>query len=177
MYIQGSEHFRLHDWWHGPMTELLGLWAQLSERVPVHVATLHDATHGIEETVEGGNGKEGEEEGEGEGPGPAARKARKQLIKRKKRCLTVDASSFEALISGLEERQTKREGWQARERDPAFYNVPVNCRPMPVPFPPCSGDVEGRPDTPAAQAGLDKMVRRLRTLQHKYAALPQAGKE
>ena len=30
---------------------------------------------------------------------------------------------------------SKREGWYARALDPAFQIVPLDCQPMPVPFP------------------------------------------
>lgn len=105
-------------------------------------------------------------------------RSRKLLAKRRKRASTVTASSFEALIEGLQEvsgaerkgknlnecihnytfttfpvhlvylsertlsftylslqRQSKREGWHGRERDPAFESVPLDCQPMSIPFP------------------------------------------
>lgn len=74
------------------MKELLDLWAKLTERVGAHVATLCDAAYGISEA---------DNEAAETGPEEGRRKMRKQLAKRRKRCLQVDPGSFEAMIQGL----------------------------------------------------------------------------
>ena len=63
------------------------------------------------------------------------KRARKAFLKRKKRSMQVEApASFDALISYLEEKQAKREGWAAREKDAIFKGVESKFRPMRIPF-------------------------------------------
>lgn len=160
MYIQGEEHYRLHSWWHAPMAELLGLWAKLTERVALHVTTLRDAADGVPD-----------DEGEG-----VERKVRKQLIKRRKRCAQVEDGSYDAVIQGLLERHSKRAGWHAREKDPAFHSVPANCRPMAIPFPTIvmDGRACDKPDSAASQAALEALIADVRKMHQRYTGRQKA---
>jgi hypothetical protein len=186
MFIQGELHYELHEWWHGPMQELLGLWARLQERVAMHMATLRDAAGGLAEAEEalallhdahGGGAEKDEEDGGGEDGGGKAgsgrRKLRRQLEKRRKRCTAVDASSYDGLVQGLAERLEKRRGWLTREQDPAFHSVPDNCRPMRIPFP-CPAPL---PDSPEGLAGLERAVEDVKGFREAFsggAPLPAA---
>ena len=167
MYIQGELHHELHSWWHGPMKELLDLWAKLTERIEAHLCVLKDATGGIENA---------ETTIMATLPEQGRRKLRKQLLKRRKRCELVDAESFDALIEGLEERHTKRDGWHAREKDPAFQSVSINCRPMPIPFPSVmiNGHVAPHPDAPAGQTAMQGLIDEVRGLKEAFVKKPLA---
>lgn len=42
-YIQGKTHFDLHQWWHGPMHQLLDCWARLEEATSAVLRVLQAA--------------------------------------------------------------------------------------------------------------------------------------
>ena len=104
-------------WWHKPIQELLALFEQLEARTLLAIDTLHFAS-GVEvSSIEAMD-----------------KKQRKHQARRQKRANTVEAATFEELISGLTERHVKRDGWLAREEDPAFKSASKDCRPMRIPL-------------------------------------------
>ena len=104
-------------WWHKPLQELLAVFEQLEARTLLAIDTLHFAS-GVEvSSIEAMD-----------------KKQRKHQARRQKRASTVEVASFDELISGLTERHTKRDGWLAREEDPAFKSAPKDCRPMRIPL-------------------------------------------
>jgi len=42
-YVQGEEHYRIHEWWRAPIEELVRFWVQLEERTKRAIETLEDA--------------------------------------------------------------------------------------------------------------------------------------
>lgn len=62
------------------------------------------------------------------------KKQRKHQSRRQKRASTVEAASYDEVINGLTERHAKRDGWLAREEDPAFKSASKDCRPMRIPL-------------------------------------------
>ena len=115
-------------WWHKPIQELLALFEQLEARTLLAIDTLQLAS-GVEViSIEEAMNK----------------KQRKHQARRQKRASTVEAASYDELINGLTERHTKRDGWLAREEDPAFKSASKECRPMRIPLRfPCSIDTGG----------------------------------
>jgi hypothetical protein len=129
--IAGSIHYNSHIWWHGPMTELLGLWQKLQDRISLIVTTLQDAA------------LLPKDDRDLEHPAHPAHSlfgglSKKQLTKRRGRAFSSSITNdcYEAAVELFTDVLEKRTGWHAREKDVMYRSLPVAMRPIsPVPFP------------------------------------------
>jgi len=163
-YIQGKRHYELHGYWQSKLQDLLGLFEQLETRTLLTMTTLGDAAAGLGRPNKSSNGSDAE----------LSRKDRKALSKRHKRASTVEEKSFDELISALTDRHTKRSGWLAREKDPAFKGAPPECRPMRIPFRFPSSGGEWTADTSnglARQASLLESIAQLKGWKSDFMTL------
>ena len=122
-YIQGRRHHDLHVWWHGPMTELIRLWTQLENQTCKCIQILLDA---VKDELWAQDAATSD---------LLVRRDRKKLMKRKKAIEAVEQQSYTEMISFLEEKITRREGWVARENDVIYKNIDRSVAPMTPPLP------------------------------------------
>ena len=127
-YVQGKVHCDNHEWWKGPMQELVRLWGVLEDRTQQVLEVLQDAGGRLESDL-AALPKRNEDEDE------ETKRKRKELKKRSKRVEHLDEGVFTEMSSALEDRQTKREGWRARYEDPLLKTAEVEIKPIAVPFP------------------------------------------
>ena len=126
-YIQGKRHYDQHLWWHEPIASSLSWWRVLEINCYKQIKTLLDYSviNSLDfDTVD--------------------RKLLKSFKKRKHRAASVTVESFITMIEFLEEKQSKRDGWTARENDSIFATASSECRPLAVPFPPVDHELSAQ---------------------------------
>jgi hypothetical protein len=121
-FIQGDTHRELHAWWHEPIQSLQASLQQCESRLVVVLHTLKAASTS--------NFSRGQDRSIGSSLG---KKVQKLLHE-------VEPGSYEELAAQLEERASKRAGWESREKDPIYKNCDLALRPIAVHGLPCFQD-------------------------------------
>jgi hypothetical protein len=177
-HVQGQGHYDLL-WprWGDALQDVLRYWCLLERRTWQTVQFLQAAARGAcAANHHPTNGVPP--------PSKAERKARdrqrkavatlQELLARESSG-TADDSFYGMLATLLDERAEKRELWAQRERDPAFYQVGPEQRPLPLPF---SFDVPlaacdttaGASPMPGTPLGLRTCAKDLRAYAKAYAS-------
>eukprot|EP01038_Epipyxis_sp_PR26KG_P004497 gene4497-6353_t len=137
-YVQGSHHYNIHAWWHGPIGEFMKLWSALEKRTLLIIQALKDAAVGFyeEELIILSSKASLGDDTTDEAPvlNSNSKNAAKKLYKRRILCKDVEAQLYDEMNQFLINRFNKRVGWINRENDPIFHKVDASCKPMIPPF-------------------------------------------
>lgn len=143
-YIQGTGHHQLlwESYWKEPIQELLSIWSRLEHRTEQTIELLRVA-------AEGKCGVGMNTEKDVDKPTKAERKARdrrkkslatiRELVSRINATPEEDGATaftelYQPMAELLEERAEMRSKWEKREKDHVFHELPIDYRPMEVPF-------------------------------------------
>ena len=143
-YIQGTGHHQLlwESYWKDPIQELLSIWSRLEHRTEQTIELLRAA-------AEGKCGVGMNTEKAADKPTKAERKARdrrkkslasiRELVSRINETPEEDGATaftelYQPMAELLEERAEMRSKWEKREKDHVFHELPLDYRPMKVPF-------------------------------------------